>query len=214
MSLARRIQRRMGEQIAGIEDLLLRVPFPIVFDHLGRLAQPNALDNPGFKTISKLIDQGKDLGQAEWRLSGHQGRAAHLFGHGGGRPRLYQGSARANGVGQRLAASDREGQARRRGPVRPAHRMGAGRSDAHAHPGAEPAHALRLPGVAVITEETHHWSTFFALFRPCSKTDARCGWLAAARATRATTLQASDVCPLTCCSDAVRLATWIVSDLR
>jgi hypothetical protein len=36
-----------GEQIAGIEDLLLRVPSPIVFDHLGRLAQPNALDNPG-----------------------------------------------------------------------------------------------------------------------------------------------------------------------
>jgi len=29
-----------GEQIAGIEDLLLRVPSPIVFDHLGRLAQP------------------------------------------------------------------------------------------------------------------------------------------------------------------------------
>ncbi len=48
-----------GEQIAGIEDLLLRVPSPIVFDHLGRLAQPNALDNPGFKTVSKLIDKGK-----------------------------------------------------------------------------------------------------------------------------------------------------------
>jgi len=48
-----------GEQIVGIEDLLLRVPSPIVFDHLGRLAQPNALDNPGFKTISKLIDKGK-----------------------------------------------------------------------------------------------------------------------------------------------------------
>jgi D-galactarolactone isomerase len=48
-----------GEQIAAIEDLLLRVPAPIVFDHLGVLAQPNALDNPGFKTISKLIDKGK-----------------------------------------------------------------------------------------------------------------------------------------------------------
>jgi len=48
-----------GEQIAGIEDLLLRVPSPIVFDHLGRLAPPNALDNPGFKTISKLIDKGR-----------------------------------------------------------------------------------------------------------------------------------------------------------
>ncbi len=48
-----------GEQIAAIEDLLMRVASPIVFDHLGRLAQPNALDNPGFKTISKLIDKGK-----------------------------------------------------------------------------------------------------------------------------------------------------------
>jgi len=48
-----------GEQIAGIEDLLMRVPSPIVFDHLGRLAQPNALDSPGFKTISKLINKGK-----------------------------------------------------------------------------------------------------------------------------------------------------------
>ena len=48
-----------GEQIAAIEDLLLRVPSPIVFDHLGRLAQPNALNNPGFKTISKLIDKGR-----------------------------------------------------------------------------------------------------------------------------------------------------------
>src|ERR1700730_2475299 len=48
-----------GEQIAGIEDLLLRVPSPIVFDHLGRLAQPNALDNPGFKTISKLSEKGR-----------------------------------------------------------------------------------------------------------------------------------------------------------
>jgi D-galactarolactone isomerase len=48
-----------GEQIAAIEDLLLRVPAPVVFDHLGLLAQPNALDNPGFKTISKLINKGK-----------------------------------------------------------------------------------------------------------------------------------------------------------
>jgi D-galactarolactone isomerase len=48
-----------GQQIAGIEDVLLRVASPIVFDHLGRLAQPNALDDPGFKTISKLIDKGR-----------------------------------------------------------------------------------------------------------------------------------------------------------
>jgi D-galactarolactone isomerase len=48
-----------GEQIAAIEDLLLRVPALIVFDHLGRLEQPNALSSPGFKTITKLLDKGK-----------------------------------------------------------------------------------------------------------------------------------------------------------
>jgi D-galactarolactone isomerase len=48
-----------GEQIAAIEDLLQRVASPIVFDHLGRLAQPNALDSAGFKTISRLIDKGR-----------------------------------------------------------------------------------------------------------------------------------------------------------
>jgi predicted TIM-barrel fold metal-dependent hydrolase len=48
-----------GEQIAGIEDVLLRVASPIVFDHLGRLAQPNPMDNPGFKTIGRLIDKGR-----------------------------------------------------------------------------------------------------------------------------------------------------------
>jgi D-galactarolactone isomerase len=48
-----------GEQIAAIEDLLLRVPSPIVFDHLGRLAQPNPTEQAGFKTVSKVIDKGK-----------------------------------------------------------------------------------------------------------------------------------------------------------
>jgi len=48
-----------GEQIAANEALLSRLPSAIVFDHLGRLAPPNPLDNPGFKTISKLIDKGR-----------------------------------------------------------------------------------------------------------------------------------------------------------
>jgi predicted TIM-barrel fold metal-dependent hydrolase len=48
-----------GEQIAGIEDVLLRVASPIVFDHLGRLAQPSPMDNPGYKTIGRLIDKGR-----------------------------------------------------------------------------------------------------------------------------------------------------------
>src|SRR5260370_41196224 len=47
-----------GEQIAGIEDLLLRGPSPIVFDHPGRLAPPNSFDYAGLKTMSKLLDCG------------------------------------------------------------------------------------------------------------------------------------------------------------
>jgi len=76
-----------GEQIAGIEDLLLRVPSPIVFDHLGRLAQPNALDNPGFKTISKLIDKGNLAIPTRFRLLGltlklrHSGWYGRATGH-------------------------------------------------------------------------------------------------------------------------------------
>jgi predicted TIM-barrel fold metal-dependent hydrolase len=48
-----------GEQIAGIEDLLLRLPSPIVFDHMGRIAQPEATQQPGYRTVRKLLDQGR-----------------------------------------------------------------------------------------------------------------------------------------------------------
>jgi len=48
-----------GEQIAKIEDVLLRVASPIVFDHLGRLAQPAGVNDPGFATVRKLIDKGR-----------------------------------------------------------------------------------------------------------------------------------------------------------
>jgi D-galactarolactone isomerase len=48
-----------GEQIAGIEDLLLRLPSSIVFDHMGRIAQPDATRQPGYQTIRKLLDQGR-----------------------------------------------------------------------------------------------------------------------------------------------------------
>jgi D-galactarolactone isomerase len=99
-----------GEQIAGIEDLLLRVPSAIVFDHLGRLAQPNALDNPGFKTISKLIDKGRT-----WvKLSGaiRTPRSAHRAIRTRCRLPAPTSKPPPKGcVGERLAASDREGKA-------------------------------------------------------------------------------------------------------
>jgi predicted TIM-barrel fold metal-dependent hydrolase len=97
-----------GRADSGIEDLLLRVPSPIVFDHLGRLAQPNALDNPGFRTISKLIDKGKT-----WvKLSGdYQDSKVGTPSYSDTVP-----VARAY-VGERLATSDGEGKAERCHPL-------------------------------------------------------------------------------------------------
>src|SRR5262244_3756211 len=43
------------------------------------------------------------------------------------------------------------------------------------------AHINAKPGFPRMTPEL---ARLFALFRPCSKTDARCGWLPAARAAR------------------------------
>jgi D-galactarolactone isomerase len=49
----------LGDQIVKIEDILLRLPSDIVFDHLGRLPEPAGTDHPAFTVISKLLDKGK-----------------------------------------------------------------------------------------------------------------------------------------------------------
>jgi predicted TIM-barrel fold metal-dependent hydrolase len=48
----------LGSQIVQIEDLLQRLPSPIVFDHLGRISQPAGTIHPAFRVIRKLIDKG------------------------------------------------------------------------------------------------------------------------------------------------------------
>jgi predicted dehydrogenase/predicted TIM-barrel fold metal-dependent hydrolase len=48
-----------GDQIAESEALLMRIVSPIVFDHMGRLPQPQGLNHPAFGVIRKLIDKGK-----------------------------------------------------------------------------------------------------------------------------------------------------------
>jgi predicted dehydrogenase/predicted TIM-barrel fold metal-dependent hydrolase len=48
-----------GDQIAENEALLMRIASPIVFDHMGRLPQPQGLNHPAFGIIRKLIDRGK-----------------------------------------------------------------------------------------------------------------------------------------------------------
>jgi predicted TIM-barrel fold metal-dependent hydrolase len=49
----------LGDQIVKIEDLLNKLPSPIVFDHMGRIPQPAGIDHPAFGVIRKLIDKGR-----------------------------------------------------------------------------------------------------------------------------------------------------------
>ena len=115
-----------ADQVVAAADMLLRLPGTIVFDHLGRLVPPEGLNHPAFEVLRRMFDNGRT-----WmKLSG-----AYFFGAppdyaGGGQcgAGVYRACAGADGVGQRLAAPDREGQARRRRAVRSAGRLGAGRS--------------------------------------------------------------------------------------
>jgi predicted TIM-barrel fold metal-dependent hydrolase len=49
----------LGRQIVAAEDLWQRLPSPIVFDHMGRLPQPDGADDPAFTIIRRLIDKGR-----------------------------------------------------------------------------------------------------------------------------------------------------------
>ena len=48
-----------GDQIVEHEALLMRIVSPIVFDHMGRLPQPQGISHPAFGIIRRLIDRGK-----------------------------------------------------------------------------------------------------------------------------------------------------------
>ena len=48
-----------GDQIVEREDLLKRIASPIVFDHMGRIPQPDGTNYPAFKIICRLIDKGR-----------------------------------------------------------------------------------------------------------------------------------------------------------
>ena len=47
------------ELIVEIEALLLRLPSPLVFDHLAHVPRDAGVEHPAFKTMRKLIDQGR-----------------------------------------------------------------------------------------------------------------------------------------------------------
>jgi predicted TIM-barrel fold metal-dependent hydrolase len=48
-----------GDQIAEAADLLRRLPCPIVFDHMGRLPQPEGTRHAAFAVIRALLDAGR-----------------------------------------------------------------------------------------------------------------------------------------------------------
>ncbi|HEX7968746.1 MAG TPA: amidohydrolase family protein [Stellaceae bacterium] len=51
--------RIKGEQIAAAEDLLLRVPTPIVFDHVALVPPDAGTSHPAYRVVRRLIDRGR-----------------------------------------------------------------------------------------------------------------------------------------------------------
>ena len=49
----------LGGQIVETADLLLRLPSPIVFDHMARIPEPAGVDHPAFALVLKLIEKGR-----------------------------------------------------------------------------------------------------------------------------------------------------------
>ncbi|SDN51192.1 MULTISPECIES: amidohydrolase [unclassified Ensifer] len=48
-----------GNDITKNADLFARLPVTIVFDHLGRIPQPESIKHPAFAVVSSLLEQGK-----------------------------------------------------------------------------------------------------------------------------------------------------------
>jgi D-galactarolactone isomerase len=48
-----------ADQIVAAEDLWMRLPSVIVFDHMGHIPQPMGMKHPAFALIRKLVDQGR-----------------------------------------------------------------------------------------------------------------------------------------------------------
>jgi predicted TIM-barrel fold metal-dependent hydrolase len=49
----------LGSQIIDMNEMLARLPTPIVFDHLGRIPQPEGVKHPSFTAVAALVDKGK-----------------------------------------------------------------------------------------------------------------------------------------------------------
>ena len=134
----------LGDQIVEVAELLQRLPSPIVFDHMARIPEPAGVDHPAFALVLKLIDRGRTWVKLSSAYQDSKSGPPGLWRRQQGRQSLRHSRAGANGLGQRLAAPDRKGrrQARRRGPVRPPGRLGAGRGGPQSHPGRQPRGAV------------------------------------------------------------------------
>ena len=124
-----------------------RVPSPIVFDHLAHIPQPDGVNHPLYAKVRALMDKGRTWVKLSGAYARHQGGAADLCGLQRRRARLREGARPSAACGAATGRIRRE-QAKqhpgRRGAVRSAQRLGAGREDAPPHPGREPGDALRL----------------------------------------------------------------------
>jgi predicted TIM-barrel fold metal-dependent hydrolase len=49
----------LGDQIAAAEGILTRLPVPVVFDHMGRLPQPEGVRHPAFRVIAGMVEKGR-----------------------------------------------------------------------------------------------------------------------------------------------------------
>jgi D-galactarolactone isomerase len=49
----------LGDKIVEIGDVLRRLPSAIVFDHLGRIPQPQGIDHPAFRVVADLVEKGR-----------------------------------------------------------------------------------------------------------------------------------------------------------
>jgi D-galactarolactone isomerase len=49
----------LGDKIVEIAGVLQRLPSPVVFDHLGRLPQPQGVDHPAFRVVADLVEKGR-----------------------------------------------------------------------------------------------------------------------------------------------------------
>jgi D-galactarolactone isomerase len=48
-----------GDMIAAHEDLWMRLPSPLLFDHMGRIPAPDGANHPAFAVMRRLIDKGR-----------------------------------------------------------------------------------------------------------------------------------------------------------